>query len=387
MSRATAPMTPREDIQRIKAALADPRALCQQLGLLRGHRRQPRGVLVFCPAHDDGATPACSVTLGPDGTLRVRCFACPLSGDVFDLIAAVERVDRNAQFQAVLRRASELATLPSTAHPSAPSTPSPLPLPDADFASLVAPLLHVGRLDDSDIARDVSDYLRGRGILALAQREGWAALPPLGPSQRSWVHMLVDVFGEAPVRRSGLVNRDLSGFVYPESRLVIPWRDPEGRVYTLQRRRLDNEKPKYVMPAGRPAKMPYGIHNYQLVVTRPSDLTYPDDNYVRPDASQIKPVAFVEGAIDSVAFGALAERWGRPMVALGLPGAQSWDGSWASLVRDRLAIVAVDANRAGEEVVARMAKDLNKAIATRVLRWAPKATGDDWADILLKEPM
>lgn len=69
--------------------LANPRRLCERLGLLDGAKRQSGdGVLIRCPSHQE-RTPSCSVTRGPDGTVRCRCFACDWTGDALTLIGVV----------------------------------------------------------------------------------------------------------------------------------------------------------------------------------------------------------------------------------------------------------------------------------------------------------
>jgi len=365
-------MHDRQDIEALKSALADPLDVCRRLGLDKGAQRQAGGVLVSCPAHGD-RTPSCSVTRGRDRTVRVRCFGCPLAGDVFDLIAAVERLDGRDDFAEVLRRAAELARVQLEERPTAPAPPSepmaPGPLPDEDFAALVAPLLHVGRLDDpelwecSGVAGDVTRYLYCRGLLTQARREGWGALPR-PEFQGAWLRMLLDNFGEDTIRRSGLANRDLDAFAHPEARLVIPWRDPKGRVYTLQRRRLDDGKPKYVSPAGRPPRWPYGVH--RLAAVDPAC-----------------PVAFVEGAIDVLAIETLYLRRHVPILALGIQGVSGWRASWGALARERQAFVALDADKAGDQAIMIIGKDLVEQGAWPVERHAP-ARGKDWADLLVE---
>lgn len=71
---------------RRSALLGNPRRLCGALNLLEGAKRQAGdGVIIRCPAHDE-RTPSCSVTRGPDGTVRCRCFSCDWTGDALTLI-------------------------------------------------------------------------------------------------------------------------------------------------------------------------------------------------------------------------------------------------------------------------------------------------------------
>ena len=54
----------------VKRTLADPRKLCEALGLVEGSTRQAKGLSIRCPAHAE-RNPSCSVTAGDDGTVRV----------------------------------------------------------------------------------------------------------------------------------------------------------------------------------------------------------------------------------------------------------------------------------------------------------------------------
>jgi len=267
----------------------------------------------------------------------------------------------------VLARAAELAAVTLEARPGGPPEPEaprgPPPLDDEAFDALVAPLLQrFGRLDEGDVAGDVSMYLEGRGLLEAAKREGWAALPR-PEFQSSWVRMLLDVFGEETVVRSGLVNRALDGFLHPQNRLLIPWRDPQGRVYTLQRRRLDDDKPKYVTATGRPARWPYGVN--KISAARP-----------------LVPIAIVEGALDALALEELCARRRVPVIVLGIQGVSGWRSSWGALARDRGAIVALDADKAGEAAVALILRDLAEQGATSAERWRPVGGAKDWTEQL-----
>ncbi len=234
------------------------------------------------------------------------------------------------------------------------------------FAAVVAPVLHSGRLDEANIVADVTSYVRERAILDLARGDGWAALPR--PSaQRAWLAMMFDAAQPCPgyvppftrrdVERSGLLAR--GQFSHPGNRLCIPWRTPDGVIYTLQRRRIDPGEPRYVGPRGRPFAWPFGIERMR-------------------EAPVEAPVAFVEGAIDVLALRALCRARGEPAIVLGLPGVSAWRPSWAAFARGRVAAVAVDTDAAGERVVKEMASALCDAGARRVERW--KAPAGDWAD-------
>ena len=106
----------RDVVREIRNRLDNPASLVQSLGLTKGARRQAGGgLLIVCPApnHSD-RSPSCSVRVGRDGTVQVRCHGCGWSGDALSLVAVVHRLDVRRRFRAVLERAAEIAgvTLP-----------------------------------------------------------------------------------------------------------------------------------------------------------------------------------------------------------------------------------------------------------------------------------
>lgn len=99
-------MDSRLDIIRFR--LADPLWVVQALGLDEKIIRQRLGVMILCPFHAE-RTPSCSVTTGPDGSLRFKCFGCGESGDVFHLVAVVNRLDVEHEFSLVVEKTMALA--------------------------------------------------------------------------------------------------------------------------------------------------------------------------------------------------------------------------------------------------------------------------------------
>ena len=356
----------------LRRLLVDPVELARKLGLAPGATRQPRGVLVRCPAHSE-RNASCSITLAGDGTIAIHCFACNFRGDALTLIAKVEDLDLRRDFGRVLSRAADLAGVTlddaSTSAPRcAPRTRSPhlavVPPPPEDavaFDQVVAPILDFGRLDESVTSIDVTNYLAHRHLLDEARSEGFAALPAPGVSE-SHATMLLELFGDDAVR-SGLVTRS-GTFCHPDNRLCIPWRDPGGAVVTLQRRRIDLGEPRYVFPKGRAPRWPYGI-----------------EKLAAADASAA--VVFVEGAVDVLAARALDRIAGRVRVVLGVPGVSAWRPEWATLATGRHAVVALDADAAGDAGARRVADDLFAAHAASVQRSRP-ASAIDWAEKLVQ---
>jgi DNA primase len=374
-----APSRPDHVVQ-IRRALIDPRWLCEALGLLDGYkpgRQANGGLLIRCPVHAD-RTPSCSVRLGADGTIAVKCQGCGWSGDALTLVAAAHGLDVKREFLTVLQEAGALAGVEVT--PGARRSPRPTEtrslralqpaagLADDAFDRLATSLLEAAPLDGPE-ARDVAAYLEGRGLLEEASRDGWGGLPQ-GAAQRLLVERLAKEHGAEALALSGLVRQDdrgrpqLDRLSWPHHRLVIPYRSPgvAGVIATLQRRRLDPGDPRYVGTPGRPAPWPYGAE-------------------LADDAGPDTAIVYVEGAADVLASRALfqAERLDR--IALGVPGLQNWRREWARFARGRVAIIALDADSAGEAAVQSVASELRAAGALGVKRSRP-VRGKDWADMV-----
>jgi hypothetical protein len=101
-------MTRPDYARELRYLLVDPVKLCRTLGLADGAQPQASGLLIRCPAHGD-RKPSCSVTLGPDGSVRVKCFACDFATDALGLIAQVRGLSLRSQFPEVLAEAAHVA--------------------------------------------------------------------------------------------------------------------------------------------------------------------------------------------------------------------------------------------------------------------------------------
>ncbi len=100
-------MTQRPDhAEELRRYLTDPVRLCRALGLTQKARTTADGIEVCCPSHKD-SNPSCSVTCGPDGTIRVKCFACEFAGDGFHLVAAARGLDTHTEFPEVLAQTAD----------------------------------------------------------------------------------------------------------------------------------------------------------------------------------------------------------------------------------------------------------------------------------------
>ena len=157
----------------VRASLTDPRRVLTALGVdLRNAVPQHGGGLtICCPRHEE-RTPSCSVTVGPDGTIRVRCFGCGWSGDGLHLVAAVRDLPDRGAFLEILAEGAVVGGQHALADeirggaraPDRPAIVAPPPPPPREYppADEVAALWASG----ASVADDAyaSGYLVGRMI-------------------------------------------------------------------------------------------------------------------------------------------------------------------------------------------------------------------------------
>ncbi len=338
----------RLDARELAARLSEPRAVARMLGCDKGVIRQARGIWVCCPVHKE-KSPSMSLRIGRDGLLQAKCFGCPTRGNIFSLIAAIEGWDLTLaiDFKRALERAAELAggaNLVATYEPPPPELPG---ITDEEAHELGERVLALGRLDGSQRVRQVERYLDKRRLLRAAREAGWAALPGL---ERLGSDELLE--------RAGLLRTDPQTGemrpVWPAHRLVIPWRLPDGRIHTLQRRLVadarDRRVPPYVFLRKRIAKEPYACER------------------LRPGV----PIAWVEGAVDAEALMRITDG---KLIALGLPGVNGWISAWSRYADGRRVYIATDADKPGEDCAAQIAHDCRGGERRR----AP--AGQDWGDV------
>lgn len=372
------------DAERINAALTDARRLCEDLRLLDGRfgrdwMKQAKGVKVLCPWHDE-KSPSCSVTCGPDGTIRVMCFGCKVTGNVFDLVATVHKLDKRGDFREVLTLAATYAGVegPSDAPSTEPYArpvicrPPPAEEPDDGIMAAVADVL--ARVAPVSRAPWALDYLTARGLDCRVAR-GWYALPD-GRDREVIRRAIVDDIGLDAWMRSGLGSEDerLGGrwsYSWHGDRVVIPWRAPNGEVDCLQARAVDPATPaadKYKFPRGRRPRWPFGVE------------------VIAEDFGPDTSVAVVEGAIDAVSLNLLALAAGADLVTVALPGAAAWHDRWFSVFARRPVVVALDNDKTGNERGRAVAERL-RAVARRgprgpMVSMRRPSGGKDWNDVL-----
>lgn len=234
----------------VRRRLVDPVALCEQLALTEGATRQATGLLIRCPVHGE-RNPSCSVTRGPDGTIRVRCFSCDFAGDALHLVAAAREIDVRGAFREVLAEAAELAGLVEQAtelrhgrEPTAPRERAPLPPvePERDYplGAEVAALWKstIPVTDDPE----ASAMLASRGIDP--ERVGAASLARVLHPQTHPTRMP----GWARYKGSWAVSRS---WLQTGHRLLLRAYDCSGQVRSVRAWRVcDGETPKRLPPSG-----------------------------------------------------------------------------------------------------------------------------------------
>lgn len=218
------------DSDSIKRRLIDPVRVAHALGLNEGAQRQRDGLTVLCPWHRE-RRPSCSVTVGPDGTLRSHCFGCGNGGDVFSLAGAAFGLDVNKEFARVMQELAARCGLDGSA---------PLPLPPRRLPPprTPPPLSEVGTFvarcpsvcEDPALALALLN-LRGLDPAKITDRDLARALPA-GPLP-GWARC-----GEKSWRDS-------------RHTLIVPLWDEEGQLASVHARSLQPDAdPKGLSPAG-----------------------------------------------------------------------------------------------------------------------------------------
>jgi hypothetical protein len=235
--------TNNDHAREIRYALTDARGLCERLGLLaKGQwKPQPRGAIVRCPWHDD-RSPSCSVRIGKDGTIAVKCHACGQGADALALVAQVHGLSTKSNFRQVLAIAAELADrhdLADAVRGDAPRTyvaPSVRPPaePDRTYPPIDEVLALWNRCKLVSDDPESSDWCRSRGLDPDAV-DGSRTVRALSKNARlaTWA-----AFGGVSWRDTG-------------HRLIFAMRDASGAIRSLRAGRvIDGDSPKRLPPGG-----------------------------------------------------------------------------------------------------------------------------------------
>jgi hypothetical protein len=126
----------------VRRQLLDPWGLCVALGLTAKSKKTSGGLAIRCPSHDD-SDPSCTVRIGPDGTIAVKCHACDFGGDALTLIAKVRGYDIESQdgFRECLADGADIAgdhllvdeIRSGHRNPERQPAPVPQPAPERDY--------------------------------------------------------------------------------------------------------------------------------------------------------------------------------------------------------------------------------------------------------------
>lgn len=236
----------REAVRDVRAALADPRELCVKLKLTERAQRQATGLIVCCPVHGE-RNPSCSVTRGPDGTVRVRCFACDFSADAIGLVAQVlglstrgdgfrETVAVAAELGGLLALASELRG--GQAAPKRERPPAPRPEPERDYP----PVAEVNALWES--ALPVTDDTDASGTLVFRR---------IDPDRVAALNLARVLPSSSPLPRWASYRGE--PWTRTGHRLLVRAFDARGDLRSLRAWRVvvNNDAPKRLPPAGHRA--------------------------------------------------------------------------------------------------------------------------------------
>lgn len=192
---------------------------------------------------------------------------------------------------------------------------------------------------------------------------------PAPEMQEPLIDGLCKAFGRPAFQGSGLSHLlpsgelDVQRFAWPQHRLCIVWRDPDGDAQTIERRHVGSGQTdkRWVFPRGRPPWWPLG---WDRLTKSPTD----------------RPVVIVEGPTDCLAVRAwldaeLNEEI-RPVV-VALPSALKLRPEWLCLLSGRSVAVNLDADKAGEEAAVAIIEQLT-GIASQVTRKV--APAKDWSE-------
>ena len=322
--------------------------------------RRGRGA---CPIHGGHNGEQFALTAKRGEVVLAHCFNCGFAGDAIDLLGALRgRTDFAGKLEAVAELLA-MAPIPANSEPFEPETER---IDQSSYHNVVTEL--VAECRKYQPIRDVARYIKSRGVLDAAVEYGLFALPPVD-CHRSVIDALLQQFeletlvaaGLGWQMKDGLIRRDALSFA--RNRLCIPWRSPEGRIETLQRRVLDSSNPRYVFPKGIKALHPFGIDKLKCA---PKD----------------QPIALVEGALDCLSLAVICSKNDFNIIPLALGSVSNWGDNWGQYCSGRVVYIALDNDTAGTKAFGELAVKTRDAGATQVRWWRPEAK--DWNDELTK---
>ncbi len=337
-------------VPEIRRSLTNIMQLCDELGLLKGAKRQAGGLLVCCPSHGE-KNASCSVTLGRDGTVRVRCFGCDFAGDALHLIAAARGLDLGRDFPEVLTEAARIggssdllddAPLLSVKPFNAPTPERVYPLA-SEVASVWQQSIPVTE------SAAVASWLVGRGFApeTVAKLDLGRALRP-GAHLPRWASYRGDA--ESPVSWQDTGHR-----------LILPVYDPTGTMRSVRAARVtEGRSPKRLPPAGH--------RQAGLVLANKAGRSLLGHGGSRE-------LLIVEGEPDFLTWACEVAGGDRAVAVIGI-GSGSWTREFASRVPiDVTVVVRTHQDPAGDKYAAEVGRTLVRR--AKLYRPAPDGLGDE----------
>jgi DNA primase len=347
----------------IRERLNDARALAGALQLPTAPRASARQAFVCCPWHQENS-PSCSLKLREDGTISVHCFGCDQRGDAYTLIAKVRGLDLVGDFQEVLRAAADIANAPALAPVEVAAKPVEHEgVNDETYHGIWSWLLEA-LSPLRAIAPQVANYLDGRCIGADAEAVGVRGLPRDG---RELAASCLAVFERADLEGAGVLRQGLDTLDWPAWRVLVPWRDRYGRITCVQRRRLDDGRPKYLSPKGRSPRAPFGV-----------ELLAGALDCMGPRAE----VIVTEGAFAALARRKIARHGDERAAVIGVYSASTAAaGMPMDLLEGRRVVLSLDRDGAGESAREKLAA-LIEPVAGEIVHERTQGAAVDAGDVL-----
>lgn len=231
---------------RIRNRLTDPAALVSMLGLGDGAKRQSGGIMIRCPNHAE-KTASCSVTVGPDGTVRVTCFGCQWTADALGLIGVARGL---STFADVLAEGASLAGLeledtrnvrPGMANAQPRPAPDALPVAERPYPApqeLRAFWEALVDISSDDETGGMLQVRRGLDVALLSAMGAGRCIPEEGGPLPKWARFRGDADRSRDWRETShrliLPSFDASGVM----RSVRAWRVRSGGEYDSTPKRL-----------------------------------------------------------------------------------------------------------------------------------------------------
>jgi DNA primase len=173
-------------------------------------------------------------------------------------------------------------------------------------------------------------------------------------------------FERADLVGAGILRDGSDSIEWPDYPLCIPWSDRFGRIQCVQRRRLDDGKPKYRSPRGRSPRAPFNIEFLSSAL-----------EHIGHEA----PVVVTEGALDALARRKIARVEREQCAVVGIYSASTaGSGLPTDLLRGRRIILALDNDKAGEDACKTVMAAL-RGVALGFERETPLGE-KDWGDAL-----